>query len=128
MCECRINLCIEFITGQKFLVLFLLTGFYISKVSKQRLVFGYFWSLVILDNFHKTTNEIWTENSKMTWLKDCKSCRGNDLLSLAKGKPYEENEQKFSNQSGDVMYASIYLTNRRKSFFFSVTLWYDFII
>ena len=43
LCEYRINNCIEFTTDQQFLVLFLPTRFYISKVSKQRLVFGHFW-------------------------------------------------------------------------------------
>ena len=58
----------------------------------------------------------------MTGLKDCKSCKKNVSLSLAEGKLDEKNEWKFSNQSGEVMYASIYLANCRKSFFFSVTL------
>ena len=73
------------------------------------------WSLVISDYFYKTTNQLWTEDSKMTGLKDCKSCRKNVSLSLAKGKLEEKNEWKFSNQSGEVMYPSkIYLTNRKK--------------
>ena len=64
----------------------------------------------------------------MTGLKDCKSCQENVLLFLAKGKLDEKNEWKFSNQSVEVMYASIHLTNRRKSFFFSVSyLKYDFM-
>ena len=63
----------------------------------------------------------------MTGLKDCKSCKKNVSLSLAEGKLDEKNEWKFSNQSGEVMYASIYLANCRKSFFFSVTLQYDFM-
>ena len=33
-------------------------------------------------------------------------------------KKKKKNECKFFNQSGEVMYASIYLTNCRKSFFF----------
>ena len=54
----------------------------------------------------------------------------NVSLSLAKGKLDEKNEWKFSNQSGEVMHASIYLTNRRKSFFFFRLpyLEYDFMI
>ena len=83
------------------------------------------WSLVIFDYFHKTTSQLWTENSKMTELKDCETCQENVSLSLAKAKLDEKNEWKFSNQLGEVMYASIYLTNCRKSFFFSVTLYYD---
>ena len=75
LCEYRINNCIEFTTDQQFLVLFLPTGFYISKVS-----------LVIFDYFHKTTNQLWTQNLKMTGLKDYKSCPENVSLSLAKGK------------------------------------------
>ena len=71
-----------------------------------------FWSFLII--FTKT-KQLWTENSKMTGLKDCQE---NVSLSLAKGKLDEKNEWKFSNQSGDLMYASIYLTNRRKCFFF----------
>ena len=58
----------------------------------------------------------------MIGLKDCKSCQENVSRSLAKRKWAEKNEWKFSNQSGEVMYASIYLTNRRRNFFFSVTL------
>ena len=89
LCEYKINHYIEFITGQKFLVFFLPTGFYTSKVSG---------------------------------LNDCKSCHEKVSVSLAEGKLHEKNEWKISNQSGEVMYASIYLPNRRKSFFFSVTL------
>ena len=60
----------------------------------------------------------------MTGLKDCKSCQENVSLFLAKRKMAgkKKNEWKFSNQSGGVMYASVYLINHRKSFFFSVTL------
>ena len=66
----------------------------------------------------------------MTRLKDCESFQEHVSLSLAKEKKLDEkNEWKFSNQSGEVMHASIYLTNRRKSFFFSVPyLEYDFMI
>ena len=46
----------------------------------------------------------------------------NVSLSLAKRKLAEKNEWKLSNQLGEVMHDSIYLTNRRRSFFFSVTL------
>ena len=64
----------------------------------------------------------------MAGLKDCKSCQKKVLLYLSKGKLDEKSEWKFSNHSGEVMYASIYLKNRTKSFFFSVTLKYDFMI
>ena len=41
----------------------------------------------------------------------------------------KKNECKFSNQLAEAMYASVYYTNRRKSFFFSVPyLEYDFMI
>ena len=56
----------------------------------------------------------------MTELKYCKTSQENVSLSLAKRKLDEKSEWKFSYQSGDVMYASIYLIYRRKSFFFSV--------
>ena len=58
----------------------------------------------------------------MTELKDCKNYQENVSLSLAEEKLDEKNEWKFSNQSGEVMYASIYLTNRRRSFDFFVSL------
>ena len=49
-------------------------------MSKQRLVFGYFW-LCLQNN-----NQLWIENSKMPGLKDCKSCQESFSLSLAKKK------------------------------------------
>ena len=89
-------------------------GFYISKVSKQIRL----WSPLVISNyFHKTTNR-GLKNKKMTWLKDCKSCQENVSHSLAKRKLAEKNEWKFSNQSGETRYASIYLKNRKRSFFF----------
>ena len=54
----------------------------------------------------------------MTGLKDCKSCQEIVSHSLAKRKLAEKNEWKFSNQPGEVMYASMYLTNCKRSFFF----------
>ena len=64
----------------------------------------------------------------MTGLKDCKSCQENVSLFRAKGKLDEKNEWKFSNQTCEVIYASIYLTNCRKSFFYSIPyLEYDFM-
>ena len=106
-CEYRINHCIEFITGQKFLVFF----------SSQNNV----WSLVISDYFYKTTNQLWVENSKMTGLKNWQSCQENVSLSLGKRKLAEKNGWKFSSQSGEVMYASIYLANH-----FSFSVFFDF--
>ena len=53
-------------------------GFYISKESKQRLVF-----MVISDYVHKKPNKLWLENAEMTGLKDCERCQENILLSLA---------------------------------------------
>ena len=51
------------------------------------------------------------------------------VISLAKRKLAEKNEWNLFNQSGEVTYASIYLTNCRRSlFFFSVTLfraWFE---
>ena len=51
----------------------------------------------------------------MTELKDCRIWLENISLSLAKTKLREKNEWEFSNQSGQVMYASIYLKNRRRN-------------
>ena len=55
----------------------------------------------------------------MTGQKDCQK---NVSICLAKGELDEKHEWKCFNQSGEFMNASIYLTNHRKSFFFSVTL------
>ena len=122
-CEYRIKHCIEFITGQKFLVFIFAWGF-IHRWYQNNV-----WSLVISDYFYKTTNQLRIENSQMTGLKDSKSCQENVSLSLAKRKVAEKNEWKFSNQSGGVIYASIYLTNHRKSLFFRLAyLEYNFII
>ena len=56
----------------------------------------------------------------MTGIKDYKSSQENISLSLDKGKLHEKmkSEWKFSNQSGEVMQAFIYLTNCRRSFLF----------
>ena len=64
----------------------------------------------------------------MTGLKDCKSCQESVSHSLAKRKLAEKNDWKFSNQSGEVIYASIYLTNRKRSFFHWLPLEYHFIM
>ena len=57
-------------------------------MSKQPFVFGHFY-------FHETTNELWIDNSKMTGLKDCKSCQENVSLSLAKRKLAEKVNESF---------------------------------
>ena len=76
-------------------------------------------SLVISDYFHhKATKQLWIKDSKMSGLKDFNSFQENFSLSLAKRKLNEINEWKFSNQSGEVMYAFIRLTNCRRSLFF----------
>ena len=107
LCEYRINNCIEFITGQKFF--FLPTGFHISKVSKQRLVFGHFW-LFSQNNY-----------SALGWkLKDGWNKRFHKLpRKCPTFLSQRKTEFKFSNESGEAMCASMYLTNGRKSFFFS---------
>ena len=62
----------------------------------------------------------------MTVLKDCKSSQENVSLSLAKKKLDEKSEWKFPNE---VMYASLYLRNRSRSFFFRLThLEYEFML
>ena len=68
------------------------------------------WFLVISNYFHKTTNQFCTENIKITDLKDCKNCQENVSFSLTNTKLVEKIEWKFSNQSGELMYAFIYLT------------------
>ena len=75
------------------------------------------WSLGISKYFHKTNKQLWIENSEMTGLKDCKSCKEYISLSLAERKPHEKNEWKFSNQLAEVMYASLYLPDCRIRFF-----------
>ena len=100
-CECRINHCIEFITAQKFLVSFPSYGVLYRRCRNNL-------SLNISHYFHKTTNQPWIENLLMAGLKDCKSFQWNVSLSLAKKKLAEKNEWKFSNQSVELMYASIY--------------------
>ena len=64
-----------FITGQKLLVFFYPRGF-ICRWCQNNV-----WFLVIIYFFHKTTNQLSTENSKMTGLKECKSCQENVLLT-----------------------------------------------
>ena len=91
LCQFRINHCIKCITGGKFLVFFFPRGFLYQRCQNN------VWSLVISDYFNKTTNQLWTENWKMTVLKDCKSCQKSVSFSLAKGKLDEKNEWKFFN-------------------------------
>ena len=110
--EYRIYHYVEFITGQKFLVFCSSHGvLYIEGVKTKFCLWSYF---IIFTK----TNQLWTENSKMTGLKYCRTSQENVSFSLAKRKLDQKSEWKLSYQSGDVMYASIYLTSRRKSFFF----------
>ena len=89
-CEYRIDHCTEFITGQTFLVSFPSYGILYRRHRNSIL------SLVISDYFHKTTNQHWIENSKMTGLKDCKIFLENVSLSLAKRKLTEWMEMEVS--------------------------------
>ena len=79
-------------------------------------------SLVISDYFHKTTNQLWIENSKMTGLKRLQKIprKVNVSLSLTKRKLAEKNEWNLSNQSGEVTHPSIYLTSCKRSLFFQL--------
>ena len=77
--------------GQKFLVSSSHGVLYIDSVKT---TFGH-WSS---DCSHKITEQPCIENSKITGLKDCKSCQENVSLSLAKRKLAKKNEWKFSNQ------------------------------
>ena len=60
------------------------------------------WSfLIIFTTDHSNKQPLWTENLKITGLKDCKNYQENISLSLANKKMDEKNEWKFSNQSGE---------------------------
>ena len=83
------------------------------------------WLFLIIFKKHPTNSGLKFKNE---WTKRLQKLLKNVSLSFTKGKLDEKNEWKFSNQSGEVMYASMYLTKRRNSFFFSVTLQYDFMI
>ena len=90
----------------------------ISKVSKQCFVFGHFWL------FSQNNQPTLDWKFKNDWTKRLQKIprKINLSLSLAKRKLAEKNEWNLSNQSGEVTHASIYLTNCRRSFIFSVTL------
>ena len=85
-------------------------------------------SLVISDHFHKTTNALWIENSKMTGPKDCKSCQENVSLSLAKRKLAEKNERFLLNQVRSCMLPYTPQITEEASFFRLSYLEYDFMI
>ena len=90
----------------------------VLKVSKQCFVFGHFWL------FSQNNQPTLDWKFKNDWTKRLQKIprKINLSLSLAKRKLAEKNEWNLSNQSGEVTRASIYLTNCRRSFFFSVTL------
>ena len=90
----------------------------LSKVSRQCFVFGHF--LLFSQNNQPTLD--W--KFKNDWTKRLQKLprKINVLLSLAKKKLAEKkNKWRLFNQSSEVLHASIYLTNPRRSFFFSVT-------
>ena len=90
----------------------------LSKISKQSFTFGHFGL------FSRNNQPTLDWKFKNDWTKRLqkKPRKINASLSSAKRKLAEKNEWKLSNQSGSVKYGSIYLTNCRRSFFFSVTL------
>ena len=81
-------------------------------------------SLVISDYFHKNNQLTLDWKFKNNWTKRLQKIprKINASLSLSKKNLPEKNEWNLSNQSGEVTRASIYLTNCRRSLFFSVTL------
>ena len=90
----------------------------LSKVSKQCFFFGHFWL------FSQNNQPILDLKFKNDWTKSLQKLprKINVSLSLAyKRKLTEKNEWKLSNQSSEVMHASICLTNCRKCFFFQLT-------
>ena len=90
----------------------------LSKVPKQCFVFGHFG----LFSSTKLKND-WTHRLRKLPRKI------NILLTLTKKNWLKKNEWKLSNQSSEVLHASRYLTNCRKSFFFQLPyLEHDFII
>ena len=90
----------------------------LSKVSKKCFVFGHF--CLFSQNNQPTLD--W--KFKNDWTKRFKKVpRKTDVsVSLAKRKLAGKNKWNLSNQLVEVTHASIYLTNCRRSFFFSVTL------
>ena len=114
----ELNIVENLLLAKSFYFLFLPICFYISKVSKQRLVFGHFWL------FSQNNQPTLDWKLKNDWTKRLQKIQRkiNLSLSLAKRKLAEKNERNFSNQSVEVTHASIYLTNCRRSFIFSVYL------
>ena len=95
------------------------------KASKQRFVLSNFWL------FSQNNQPTLDWKFRNDWAKRLQKLprKINVSLSLAKRKLAEKNEWKLSKQSAEVMHASIYLTNRRRSFFFSyLFLEHDFMI
>ena len=90
----------------------------VSLLSKQCFVFGHF-SL-----FSQNNQLILDWKFKNDWTKRLQKIprKINVSLSLAKRKLAEKDEWNLFNQSGEVTRASIYLTNCRRSLFFSVIL------
>ena len=70
-------------------------GLYLSKVSKQHLVFGHFWL------FSQNNQPTLDWKFKNDWTKRLQRSLKNVSLSLAKSKLAEKNEWKFFNQSGE---------------------------
>ena len=85
------------------------------------------WSFLIIFTKQPTNSGL---EIQYDWTKRLQKLPENFSLSLANKKMVEKNEWKFSNQSGEVMHASIYLKNCRRSFFFFrlCYLEYDFMI
>ena len=123
-CEDRIYHRMELITGQKFLVSFSSYGVLYYRRCRNNV-----WSLVIYDYFHETTNQLWIVNSKMTGLKDRKSCQENVSLSLAKRKLVAKNEGSFLiNQIRSCMLSYTSQIAEEASFFRLPYVEYDFMI
>ena len=90
----------------------------LSKLSKQCFVFDHFW----LFSQNNQPSLDWKFKNDLTKRLQKIPRKINVSLSLAKRKLAEKNEWNFFNQSGEVMHASIYLTNCTRSLFFWVTL------
>ena len=86
----------------------------VSKVSRQCFVFGRFWL------FSQNNQPFLDWKFKNVWTKRLQKIprKINLSLSLAKKKLAEKNEWNLSNQWSEVMHASLYLKNCRRSFIF----------
>ena len=86
------------------------------------------WSILII--FTKLFPQLWIKNFKNAWTKRMEIIPRKINVSLfsAKRKLAEKNEWNLSNRSGEVMHASIYLTNCRESFFFQLPPIYLFSV